>query len=149
MTPINKLDNCFSKYSQEWKRFVFKWCFWEVWTHNGKHTHIITYEQTILKISPTQVRYKTLCFFTEHTHVNSKECNMILLHVGSCGWQAGVVNEDQWIWHTVVQEQLQMKLGDNDSSMLRTVTVSCKDISWATFKDIANLSDIMKNRNQI
>lgn len=73
---------------------------------------------------------------------------MILLHVDSCGWWAGAVNEDQWLWNTVVQEQLQMNFSDNDPYKLRIVKVSYKDYSWCTFKDITNLST-MKNRNQI
>ena len=137
MTPINKVDNYFNNYHQKWERSIFKWYFWEVWTHNGRHTHIITYKWIILKMSPTQVRYKTLWFW-QSTHMWS----LMSVTRSLSWWQswlaAGAGNEDQGIGNTVVQGKFQMKLMVMIPVCFRTGGVNCMDISWSQLKDIAN-----------
>lgn len=114
-----------------------------------KYTHIITYEQTILKIRPTQVGNKTPCFL-QSTHMRTLRsvmwfCSMLT-----------VVVDKQVLW--VKTNECEIQLFRNSfkwssvttiPTCLRIVRASCKDISGSTFKDIANLSDVIKNRNQI
>lgn len=87
-----------------------------MWTPDEKHTHIITYEQTILRSRPTQVRNKTLCFL-QNTHMWTQRsviwlCSMLTVVVdelvtNGCEWRpvpmkyicSGTAsNEAQWQW---------------------------------------------------